>query len=180
MKRYLNALILFITILGLTTYSYADSGKEYFFNCQGKIATWRIMFPCPDAKRVFLYTPTAVDILSVVCDNKPITPELFPIVGRPNRVAGNAEGQTVVYQATVGSFECWNTIVDETGYPKRRHFSIPKDTKMITVKYRVRFPDGLVSENLIVRFGATEEEEDLLMLPNSDYPYKKPAANDKP
>jgi hypothetical protein len=177
MKRSLYVLALFIGIIGFTAKSSADAGKGYFFNCPGKTVTWRIMFPCPDAKKVFLYTPTAVDILSVVCDDKPIVPELLPVVERPNHATGDADGQTVVYQTALGFFVCWNTLQDEAGYQKLRHFRIPKDTKLITVKYRIRFPDGSTSENLTVCFGATEEEEDLLMLPNSDYPSKPPAGN---
>jgi hypothetical protein len=175
MKRSLHVLVLLIGIIGFTANSSADAGKGYFFNCPGKTVTWRIMFPCPNAKKVFLYTPTAVDILSVVCDGKPIIPELLPVVERPNPATGNADGQTVVYQTTSGFFfACWNDLQDKPAHPKLRHFRIPKDAKLITVKYRIRFPDGSNSEELSVCFGATEEEEDLLMLPNSDYPYKEP------
>ena len=173
MKQILYKSALLIGIFCITAIdSPADTNNNYFFNFPKNSTRWKIMFPCQNAGNVYLYTPTALDIMNMICDGKPVVPEIFPVTERTNYVTGNADGRTIIYQSNPGFCYCWNNLEDKPGHQELRLFRIPKSVKSISVKYRIRFPNGSVSSESSVCFQVSEEEDELLMLPNSSYPTK--------
>jgi len=139
--------------------------EVYIFNYQPKDLAWTLKLPAPKASSVFILASAGVDILTVICDGKSILPRRQMLINNPGLGFIAGIDCRVVYQFNHNAFGCWDeTTMTRTLHPYRR-FELPEKVSSVVIRYRIRFPNGSSSGPLEARFYASDNRDDILLIP---------------
>lgn len=149
-------------IIALVAASKAETDDTYYSSFPYAENTWSFIFPARSSGSVYESARTAIDILSVKCDGRPVVPMTYGIAKTPNINKLSLKTGTVMYQFSIGRLYCW---VNPLNPPSDiKEFTVPQNVRRIEVEYNVRHPGAANSRTMRIIFTATEEPIDKLTL----------------
>lgn len=107
---------------------------------------WSLVFPAEKGKEAYVDYRLALDIIDIDCDGQPLMPVSKEGMPHFNYETFPAAGPQVLY--TPRYYEIRTAVWEGTKFSgdKMLEFQIPKESKRLLIRYRMRYPKGITSE----------------------------------
>lgn len=142
--------LIYLVVMVLSQPLYAkDFSNIHFTTHVAGAAEWSITFPAIAETKVFRHFRSAVQITSVKCDGVELTGRVANENHDPDLESLVLSGQ-MLYSCRFFELYVYQTLSANPGYFKTINFEIPNNVRKLEIEYRIRFPDGKISEPSVI------------------------------